>query len=151
VNLLVYYDLEEHGDEQAKGIQDANISLVVDVDGDRIVSKRWKESEAWGPCFDVKPLDAATRHQLIAYWLGVHDRDMAWHAVDYAGIIWTNESEYKRELAGVIDSQRRKLLETVAQLHRRGLLADDADKALTPKLVIAIRCDMDPCPLSHAP
>jgi hypothetical protein len=150
---VYFYGLEEHADEQGKGIEDANTSLVVDVDGDRIISKRWKESDGrGGPCMlAVEPLDASTRHRLIAYWLGVHDRDMQWHPVDSAVIVWTNESEYKRQLGTVIELQRRKLRETVAQLHRRGFLTDDTDRALTPLLVVTIRCDMDPCPLSDVP
>ena len=123
------------------------LATVVELDGDRIVSRRWKESQGWGSCFAVEPLDASTRHRLIAYWLGVHDRDMPWHATQTFTIVWTNESAYKRELGGILESQQRKLHKTVGQLRDRGFLTEDEAKKITPKLVLQIQCNLNPCPL----
>lgn len=143
---VYFYYLEEHY-QRGKGNEDVSNPILVDLDGDQIVSRRLKEGQGWGSCFGVEPLDPSTRHQLIAYWLGVHDHDMAWHVVDSVTIVWTNESAYKRQLGTIVESQRRKLRDTVDQLKARGLLNEDEASRIMPKLVVTIQCDIKPCPL----
>lgn len=145
---VYFYDLEEHFD-QAQGREDPGTPVLVDLDGDRIVSRRWKENGGWGSCSAVETLNALTRHRLIAYWLGVHDRDMSWHPVDTFTIVWTNEAAYKNQLAAIIESQRGKLRDTMEKLRQRGFLTEDEARTISPKMVLTIQCDIDPCPLAN--
>jgi hypothetical protein len=143
---VYFYYLEEHSD-QGNGGGGANTAVVVELDNDRILSRRNKENEGWGSCSDVEPLDPTTRHRLIAHWLGLRDRDVPWHATDTITIVWTDRAAYARRLGEIVESQRRKLRDTVQQLQERGFLGEEESKKLTPKLVLTIECDMKPCPL----
>ena len=145
---VYFYDLEEHSD-QTQGNEGEGTHVLVELDGDRIVSRRLRENGGWGSCSAVEPLNASTRHRLIAYWLGVHDCDMTWHPVDTFTIVWTNEAAYKTQLAGIIESQRRKLRHTVEQLRQRDFLTEDEARTISPKMVLTIQCDIDPCPLAN--
>lgn len=122
----------------------ANGPPMIDVGGDRIATMRYPENEGWGTCYYVQPLDAYTRHRLIAYWLGVKPEEMTWQPVEAFTIHWTDKPAYDRELAKIIDSQRQKLRATSDALRQRGILTGlDA----VPKLVVDIQCTMKPCPL----
>ena len=144
---VYFYDLEEHSSDLEKGNPDASTPVVVELGDDRIVARRWKEGSGWGSCYGLEPLDAATRHRLIAYWLGVHDREMSWHAIDNFTIVWTNVADYNRRLGEIVEAQRRKLRDTAEQLRQLGLLTDPEASQLTPKLVLKIHCEIEPCPI----
>jgi hypothetical protein len=133
------YDLREN-------IPDSTTLVVVELDGDRIVSRRRPVNDFWGSCDSdlVEALDAITRHRLIAYWLGVPDEDMDWQPTLDATIVWAGESDYEQRLGGIVESQREKLRATVSALKQRGYLGD---WAVVPPLSIRVSCMIDPCPL----
>ena len=120
---------------------------VVELDGDRIVSRRLDENAGWGSCYGVKPLDSATRHRLIAFWLGVRVVDMSWQPIESFTIVWSDRAGYDAELGKIVDGQREKLKATVQTLQQRGYLTESAASGLTPKLVVTVECEIDPCPL----
>ena len=124
-------------------------SPVVELDGDRIDVLRIEENAGWGSCGDqVERLDPATRHRLIAHWLGVRDSEMSWQPVEQLSIVWKNKADYEAQLGAAVEAHRQKLRETVEMLHKRGLLTDDSAQSLTPRLVVSISCDIKPCPLT---
>ena len=64
--------------ELVENKSNANGPLVVDVGGDRIATMRYPENNVGGSCSYPRRLDPSTRHQLIAYWLGVKPEEMPW-------------------------------------------------------------------------
>jgi hypothetical protein len=133
------YGLEENS-------SDANAPLVIDLDGDRISAQRASMDRGSGSCFAVEPLDARTRHRLIAHWLGVRDGEMKWQASESEAIAWKDRPDYERQLGALIEMHREELRGTVATLVQRGVLTESA-AGTTPRLVVKIQCDMEPCPL----
>jgi hypothetical protein len=133
------YGLEEATERKVSG------QVIVDLDGDQIFSERFRENEGRGSCGGVEALDPATRHRLIAHWLGVPDREMSWQPVDSFTIVWSDETAYRARLGEIVESERRKLYGTVESLRHRGLL-QEGEPAM-PRLEVTIRCDMTPCPL----
>jgi len=127
--------------------KDGRISgqIVVDLAGDQIFSQRRKENEGWGSCGGVEALDPATRHRLIAYWLGVSERDMSWQPTESFNIVWTNRAAYELQLGKIIESERHKLHSTVESLRHQGLLKEN--ELAMPQLAVTIKCDMTPFPL----
>jgi hypothetical protein len=127
--------------------ESANNSVVVDLDGDRIEFRRREVDDGWGTCNGVGWLDAATRHRLIAHWLGVANLDMEWQATMHVVIVWTSLAAYHERLGEVVEEQREKLRATVEALCQKGLMTEDPAWTTMPRLVVTIRCDMVPCPL----
>jgi hypothetical protein len=135
------YDLVENDSE-------IGAMAVVELDGDRIVSRRFDENAPWGSCYGVEPLDPVTRHRLIAFWLGKRVNDMSsWQPVDNFTIVWSDRAGYDAELGKIVEGQREKLKATVQTLQQRGYLTESAASGLMPRLVITAECEMEPCPL----
>lgn len=134
------YDLAEN-DPQASAL------IVVDLDGDRIVSRRFEENRPWGSCDGVEWLDPSTRHRLIAHWLGVQEKDMSWQPVESFTIVWTDKAAYQRQLGEITEAQREKLHVTVERLRQRGLLTEAEAATVSPRLIVTVQCEIDPCPL----
>jgi hypothetical protein len=88
-----------------------------------------------------------TRHRLIAFWLSVRAADMAWQPVEGFTIVWSDRSGYYAELGKIVEGQREKLKATVQTLQQRGYLTESAASGLTPRLVVTVTCEIDPCPL----
>jgi hypothetical protein len=134
------YDLVEN-DPQAPA------PIVVDLDGDRIASRRFEENRPWGSCNGVERLDPSTRHRLIAHWLGVQEKDVSWQPVEGFTIMWTEKAAYQRRLGEITEAQREKLHATVEALRQRGLLTDGEAATVSPRLIVTVQCEIDPCPL----
>jgi hypothetical protein len=134
------YDLVEN-DPQATG------PVVVDLDGDRIVFRRFEAYGGWGSCNGVDDLNPYTRHRLIAYWLGIPATEMTWQPVELRTIQWTDAAAYQRQLGEIIESQRQKLRATVEALRERGLMSEGEAETYAPRLVVTIHCEIKPCPL----
>jgi len=134
------YGLEENDPQ-------VSVPVVVDLDGDRIVSIRAEENGGWGSCYGVQWPDPSTRHRLIAHWLGVTDKEMSWQPVEGFTIVWTNKTEYQRQLGEITEAQREKLHATVDALRQRGLLTEREAAMVTPRLIVSVQCEIKPCPL----
>jgi hypothetical protein len=134
------YDLVENDPQ-------ATTPVVIDLNGDRIVSRRFDENHPWGSCNHVRSLDPSTRHQLIAYWLGIPEKEMPWQPVESFTIVWTDKAAYERQLGEATEAQREKLRTTVEALRRRGLVTEDEAETVAPKLAVTVHCEIDPCPL----
>jgi hypothetical protein len=127
---------------------DASAPLVVDLDGNRIAFHRVEEHRGWGSCRGgVDGLNPSTRHRLIAHWLGTQDKEMSWQAVERFTIVWTDKAAYQRQLGEIIESQREKLHATVEAFYQRGLLTEGEAATYAPRLVVTIRCEIEPCPV----
>jgi hypothetical protein len=125
---------------------DAEAPVVVTLDADKISSHRVEDGRGWGTCFGVEPLDAVTRHRLIAHWLGVQDKDLAWQAQDGATIAWKDRATYERQLGALVEAHREQLRATVETLEQRGLVTEGLVQNI-PRLVVTIQCELEPCPL----
>ena len=122
--------------------------VVIELDGDRIGVERIEVDRGWGTCFYVESLDATTRHRLIAHWLGVGEKDMSWQPVESFTIVWNNKAAYQRQLGKIIEAQRAKLHATGQALRQRGILTESEAAISAPRLIVTIRCEIEPCPLS---
>ena len=137
---IYIYDLVEN-DLQARG------SVVVDLDGDRLASRRFEENRPWGSCDGVEWLDPSTRHRLIAHWLGIQEKDMSWQPVEGFAIVWTDKAAYEQRLGEITEVQREKLHATVEALRHRGLLTEGEAATVAPRLIVSVQCEIEPCPL----
>jgi hypothetical protein len=126
---------------------DTSAPVVLDLDGDRVGFVRHEEHAGWGSCNGVGWLDSSTRHRLLAYWLGVHDKEMVWQPVEPFTIVWTDHAAYQRCLGEIIESERQKLHATVKTLYERGLMTEGEAAEYAPRLVVKVRCEIKPCPL----
>ncbi len=138
----VYTYMPVENDSRAKG------PLVVDLDGDRITTMRLEENSGWGSCYGVQALTPATRHRLIAHWLGVSDGNVPWNVSQSVTVTWSNEAAYEKQVGAIVAEERRKFRETAERLRELGLLhgQGEVDKAM-PRLEVTIACDLKPCPL----
>ncbi len=125
------YDLEENDPQ-------ANAPTVVDLDGDRIVSRRFEENRPWGSCYGVQYLDPSTRHRLIAHWLGVPEKEMSWQPADGFTIVWTDQAAYQRQLGEIVEAQRQKLHGTLEALRQRALLTEGEAATVAPRLIVTV-------------
>jgi len=125
----------------------AGAQVVVELDGDRIVSTRFEENGGAGTCYGVKWPDASTRHRLIAHWLGVSEKDMSWQPAEGFTIVWAGKADYQKRLGEITEAQREKLQGTVAALRQRGLLTETEAATVAPRLVVSVQCAIEPCPL----
>lgn len=125
----------------------ASAPIVIDLDGDRIVSRRIEENRPGGSCYGVEHPDSSTRHRLIAYWLGVKEKNMSWQPTESYTIIWTDKAAYQRLLGKIIEAHREKLQATAEMLRQRGLLTETEAATMAPTLIVKIQCDIKPCPL----
>jgi hypothetical protein len=126
--------------------------VIVELDGDRIISVRESLDGGKGSCdgpYSFRVLDAVTRHRLIAYWLGVADKDMDWQPTLGPTIVWAGKADYERRLGRIVESQREKLRATVSSLQQRGFLTKDEAATVFPQLSVVVTCQIDPCPLGH--
>jgi hypothetical protein len=145
------YDLDENNSQET--------SLpIIELDGDRIAARRFKENHPLDKRSFVQGLNPVTRHMLIAYLLGVHPKDMPWKPMERFSIQWTDKAAYQRQLGEIIGTQSEKIQTTVDALHARNLLLDRpslfTDKylevwgdQLRPRIVVKIQCNINPCPL----
>lgn len=146
---LYTYVLDERQSKEECG---ASSLMIVDLDGDCILANRISENRPGLAVSHVEPLDAITRHRLIAYWLGVKPLDMSWQPENYVTIVWTNRTGYEQKLGELVEAERQKMLGTINALGSRGLLYYHSVHAqpITPRVVVSVQCDMSPCPLGNA-
>lgn len=125
----------------------AGAFVVVELDGDRIVSSRFTENGGSGTCYGVEWPDASTRHRLIAHWLGINEREMTWQPTEPLTIVWAGKADYQQKLGEITEAQRKKLHGTVIALRQRGLLTEAESNTVAPRLVVTVKCAIAPCPI----
>jgi hypothetical protein len=114
-------------------------SLLIESGGDRITWRRISRHGGWGSCFSIQPLNAGTRHHLLAEMLGISDKSMPWPTQQSIDITWENREQFQRELGAVIDTEDAKLRQTAEDLHARNLLTAEEAKEAIPKLAVTIK------------
>ena len=70
-----------------------------------------------------------------------------WQPVNYASILWTDKAAYEHKLGALVEAEKKKLHATVEALRERGLLNETQGATQDPRLVVTIKCDINPCPL----
>ncbi|NUQ28042.1 MAG: hypothetical protein HOQ35_05955 [Acidobacteriaceae bacterium] len=131
------YELSEN-DSSAHG-------ELIRVDDDVIGYKRYVATQGHGSCYFVQPLNAITRHRLIAHFLEISAQEMPWHPEERAKIVWQGQAAYSRQLGRAVEAEQKKLRQTVFQLRERGLLR--ADQQVMPKFSLDVKCMIKSCPL----
>ena len=135
------YGLEEDNFRKVKE------PIVVDLDGDQIYYRRYEENGGWGSCNSVQWLNPTTRHRIIAHWLGIPEREMTWQPVESFTIVWTDKASFQRKLGEIVEAQQEKLRATVESLRQRGFQRDGEAANLSPRLLVTVQCEIEPCPL----
>jgi hypothetical protein len=59
----------------------------------------------------------------------------------------SDQDAYELELGKLVEAQREKLKATAESLRQRGYLTESEVLGLSPRLVVTVKCDMEPCPL----
>ncbi len=126
---------------------DPRAELVVELEGDRIQYQRTDTRQGGGTCHAIEWLDSTTRHRIIAYWLGIKPVKMKWQPTVEKTIVWTDKTAYERQLGALTEAEHAKLHATAVALNARGLLQADQVNNVSPRLVVKIQCEIDPCPL----
>jgi hypothetical protein len=109
------YEIEENN----RSDQDP---AIVEVGGDRITYHRFEMSRNWGSCAFVHPLNAETRHHLLAEMLGVSDEEMPWKVREPGTIVWENGIQFTQELQKQVASEEARLNSTAKALYAKGFL-----------------------------
>jgi hypothetical protein len=128
---VFFYLLEENN-------RSAN-SLLVESGGDRVTWRRVPSNGGWGSCFFIQPLNAGTRHHLLAEMLGISDKSIPWPTQQSIDITWENRNQFQRELGAAIDAEDAKLRQTAEDLRTRNLLTTEEAKETIPQLAVTIK------------
>lgn len=123
-----------------------NFISIVNIGTHNIWAGRYEENSGWGACSNWKP-DAAFRHELIAYWLGIEPEEMAWQPYQSLNVVWTTKSAYEREIGAYLEEDRAKMSDTLRRLLDRQFLDEKTTEKTFPQISIRIECDVSPCPL----
>ena len=118
---------------------------LVDLANDRITATRFDTDGGWGSCSGVQPLNAITRHRLIAYWLGIPRETMPWQPVSEERLIWKDQTTFERELGALIAAHSALLRQTSVQLQAAGYLQQDEVDTIVPRLLVHLDCDPGTC------
>src|SRR6185369_6057036 len=104
-------------------------------------------------CYFISPLNAVTRHHLIAYWLNISPGAMSWFPSESEFLVWTDKTDYERQLGHIVQEKQEKLRQSVLGLKQRNLLSPPSrlspDRQVMPRLSLNILCLMKPCPISQ--
>ena len=121
--------------------------LLVALAKDRITYRRMADNAPEGSCNGVRPLTPATRHELIAYWLGVPERELSWSIEETSILPWTTREAYLAALARSIQQHIQALQDTVQSLVAKKFLNMHQAETVQPRLLLSFYCEINPCPL----
>jgi len=139
------YDLRENNADSERNASDA--VPVVKLGNHNIEAERHEENSGWGGCTTPQS-DAAFRHELLAYWLEIKPRNMAWQPAQSFTIVWTTKAAYEKEVGLLVEADRVAMSDTRQQLRHRGLLDEQMIDGTFPQIAIAFECEIAPCPLA---
>lgn len=145
--IYTYRLLEDTDNSKGEG---SNATLVVEIGHHAIYAERREENSGWGEC-STPQSDAAFRHELVSYWLGVKPSEMSWQPEQSLDIVWTKESAYEREMGSFLEKDRIRMSSTLLQLRDRRLLDAKMIDGTFPQISISFECDLIPCPLPKVP
>lgn len=123
-----------------------NLISIVNIGTHNIWAGRFEENSGWGECSNWKS-DAAFRHELVAYWLGIEPKEMLWQPYQSLNVVWTTKPAYEREVGAYLEEDRAKMSDTLRQLLNRQFLDEKTPEGTFPQISIRIECDVSPCPL----
>jgi hypothetical protein len=118
--------------------------VIVEVGDDRITFHRIALSKGSGSCAFPGPLNAETRHRLLAEMLGVIEKKMPWDVRQDASIFWESREQFTSELKSRVASEEAKLHLTVEALYAKGFLTRAEADSVRPKLSITVFNDRRP-------
>jgi hypothetical protein len=111
---------------------------IAEAGGDRITYHRVSLSSDWGSCSLPRPLNARTRHRLLAELLGVVEENMQWKAQEPCVITWENREQFSSELRQQVASEEAKLHTTANALYAKKLLTEAESESVRPKLSVTV-------------
>ena len=142
---VVYaYSLFERSQET--GSESKDTIPIARLGSHSIHADRYDENRGGGGCWTPQS-DAAFRHELIAYWLGIKTNDMKWQPEESLDVVWTTKAAYERQVGAFLEEDRVRMLGTRHQLLGKGLLDEHHIDSTFPQITIRIECDISPCPL----
>jgi hypothetical protein len=95
-------------------------------------------------CHSPVPLNAETRHHLLAAMLQVDDKQMPWTVQANVTLPWENDRQFLSELGGLVKAEETLLSETVKSFYTKGLLTKTQMDSTRPKLAVVVFDDRQP-------
>ncbi|MGD0857758.1 MAG: hypothetical protein ABR912_00440 [Terracidiphilus sp.] len=124
--------------------------LLVEAGDDRITYRRVETEVSLNYCYSPLPLNAATRHRLLAEMLGVDDKQMPWSVQENITVPWVNDSQFLLDLSKQVYLEESQLRATVQRLYAKGLLTRTEAASIRPKLSIIVFDDRQPTEPANA-
>lgn len=112
--------------------------VIVEAGGDRITYHRFAMNRNRGSGAFVHPLNAETRHRLIAEMLGITEEEIGWRISESGSIVWENGIQFTLELQNQVVLEEVKLYTTAKALYEKGLLSKAESESVRPKLSITV-------------
>jgi hypothetical protein len=113
-------------------------SAIVAAGGDRITYRRFATNRNWGSCAYPLPLNAETRHRLLAEMLGVTEEKMPWKVQESETIIWKGQEQVSLEFQAMATSEEEKLHEAAKALYAKRFLTKKEFDSVRPRLSITV-------------
>jgi hypothetical protein len=113
-------------------------SLVLEARNDLITYSRLEAGTDLNRCNLPSPLNAETRHHLLAQMLHIDDSQMAWAVQMNLTLPWENDQQFQSELGNQIESEETRLHETVEAFYARRLLSRSQMSSIRPKLSVTV-------------
>jgi hypothetical protein len=127
---LFDYDIEETN-------RFNNDPVIVEAGGDRITFHRVALNGS-GSCAYPRPLNAETRHRLLAEMLGATENQIPWQVQESSTIFWENGEQFTSDLRKLVASENAKFQATAKALYVKGFLTKTESDSIRPKLSISI-------------
>ena len=138
------YILEENAPWQ----EDA-APLLLSAGGDRITYRRVPAEVRVNSCYFPAPLNAVTRHRLLAEMLQVSDESMPWSAQMRLTLPWVDDRQFLRGLTDEVHFDETRLRATVSALFQKGFLTKSQMAATRPRLAVLVFDDRQPVRPAH--
>jgi hypothetical protein len=138
------YTLEENMPLPRRPDPILQIRPLLDAGGDLITWRRVPAEVHLNYCHSPVPLNAETRHHLLAEMLHIGDTQMPWGVQQSGTLIWMNDRQFLSDLSAQVELEEARLRATVQTFYAKGLLTKTEADATRPKLSIVIFDDRSP-------
>jgi hypothetical protein len=123
--------------------------LLVEAGGDRIKIRRVRAEVHLNYCHSPAPLNAETRHHLLAEMLRVTDKQIPWAIQMNLTLPWQSDQQFLNELGNQVAAEEATLRATVQQFFAKGLLTRSQMDSTRPRLSVTVFDDRQPIQPAH--
>jgi hypothetical protein len=148
---IFQYTLEEStlpGQVAPRGSADP---LRIEEGGDRITYRRVRAEVHLNYCRSPQPLNAETRHHLLAAMLGINDRRMPWAIQMDLTLPWQFDQQFLSELGTEVEQEQARLLAATNKYHSEGLITESQVELSRPRLAVVVFDDRQPTQSANTP